>query len=73
MGLTKLLAVDVGGHNEETYSKYSVGARIKQLPSRRQQQRLVLKFFEPRRTQTPLERGKFLTRQGKRAVVGLSV
>jgi len=37
--LTKSLAVDAGGRNEETYSKYAAGARIKQRPSRRQQQR----------------------------------
>jgi len=41
MGLTKSLAVVAGGRNEETYSKYAEGARIKQLPSRRQQQRGV--------------------------------
>jgi len=34
-----ILAVVAGGRNEETSSKYAVGARIKQLPSRRQQQR----------------------------------
>ena len=28
-----------GGRNEETYSECAVGVRIKQLPSRRQQQR----------------------------------
>jgi hypothetical protein len=38
----RMLAVDAGGRNEETYSKYAVGARIKQVPSRRQQQPLVL-------------------------------
>jgi len=36
-----LLAVAAGGRNEETSSKYAVGARIKQVPSRRQQQRVV--------------------------------
>jgi len=41
LGVTKSLAVVAGGRNEETYSKYAVGARIKQLPSRRQQQRGV--------------------------------
>ena len=40
----KKLAVVAGGslgdrRNEETYSKYAAGARIKQHPSRRQQQR----------------------------------
>jgi len=39
METKKTLAVVAGGRNEETYSKYAVGARIKQLPSRRQQQR----------------------------------
>jgi len=34
-----IVAVDAGGSNEETYSKYAAGARIKQYPSRRQQQR----------------------------------
>jgi hypothetical protein len=35
----KKLAVVGGGRNEETYSKYAAGVRIKQLPSRRQQRR----------------------------------
>ncbi|MHC4397113.1 MAG: hypothetical protein ACYS1A_15850 [Planctomycetota bacterium] len=35
------LAVDAGGRNEETSSKYAAGVRIKQVPSRRQQQRGV--------------------------------
>jgi len=42
MGLFKSLAVGAGGRNEETFSKYAAGALIKQVPSRRQQQRLVL-------------------------------
>jgi len=42
--LTKSLAVVGGGslgdrRNEETYSKYATGVRIKKHPSRRQQQR----------------------------------
>jgi len=41
MGLSKYLAVVAGGRNEETYSKYAVGERIKQVPSRRQRQRGV--------------------------------
>ncbi|MHC4397347.1 MAG: hypothetical protein ACYS1A_17040 [Planctomycetota bacterium] len=39
--LNKSLVVDAGGRNEETSSKYAAGARIKQVPSRRQQQRGV--------------------------------
>jgi len=38
MDTKKKLAGVGGGRNEETTSKYAVGARIKQLPSRRQQQ-----------------------------------
>ncbi|MHC4397387.1 MAG: hypothetical protein ACYS1A_17240 [Planctomycetota bacterium] len=41
MGGCWVVAVVAGGRDEETYSKYAVGARIKQVPSRRQQQRGV--------------------------------
>ncbi|MHC4397853.1 MAG: hypothetical protein ACYS1A_19585, partial [Planctomycetota bacterium] len=40
--LTQSLAVVAGGQHEETTSKYAAGARIKQVPSRRQQQPFVL-------------------------------
>ena len=40
MDTKKTLAVVGGGRNEETSSKYAVGRRIKQFPSRRQQRRL---------------------------------
>ena len=39
---SSLVGVVAGGRNEETHSKYAAGARIKQIPSRRQQQRPVL-------------------------------
>ena len=35
----RMLAVVGGGRNEEAYRKNAAGVRIKQLPSRRQQQR----------------------------------